>query len=663
MKMKKLLFTLLFIIFFLFASSSVYAKSPVNLPIANTFVGGNASHLLVSPDSNYAFTAGNSTQAFIWRLNSGQSKEITDISYQYVRDAAFSPDGKQLVVSAGPPFSSLSSQLVFYDTQSGNENKRISVGYDNMANSLAFSNDGKSLVIGLRGQISIIDLASAKEILKLSINEYADIIRFHPKQKQFAVIINEADYGSGKPGILQIRDAETGDILKSFSDILPKWPAKDSDFVDMAYSPDGNYLILSYSQNGQDGSLVFDVQNDYKRIAKIGQSGSVSFNADSTFAIIGNQVFKVNQFEKQLIELSSDSVNPYLVNFSPDGKYLVTLVQGKVKLLDSSVLSKMKVEVSGRSEGYVPSPVVKEGTEMFAIGKILNVLDISGTETVKYDTKTVSTHSYVTFRGSCYAITEGKTEVSEYVVDESGTCLESTGNVYKLEKAALYVEGDGIYVPLSFISEIVVGPENDTIYWPDDNVLIFNMYTWDEEDTTKPEEPKEPTIPGANPITLAMKINSPWLLTTDDGNLFDDNDHNVTPVIRQGTTLLPIASIISKLGGATTWNSTEKKVTITLNKNTIELWIDRKTALVNGVTKALTVPPVIIKGRTMIPVRFVTENLGADVSWHKDSQMVLIYYGGAVENDIDSFTFEYKLALLDAVQKKEDNNKTLEDVS
>ncbi|MBB3068347.1 WD40 repeat protein [Paenibacillus baekrokdamisoli] len=655
--MKKWFFTLLFIIICLFMSNSALAKSSVNLPVVNTYVSGNANHLLISSDSKYAFTAGNS-QAYIWRLNGGQSKEIVDLSYQFVRDAAFSPDGQQLVVSAGAPYSSLSSQLVFYDSQSGNETKKISVGYDNMANSLAFSNDGKSLVIGLRGQISIIDLTSNTEKLKLSINQYANIIRFHPKQDQFAVVICE-DYRDGEPVILQIRDAHTGEILKSFGDILPKWIYNDRDFLDMAYSPDGKYLILS-TQNGQSGTLVFDVQNDYKRIATISQNGSVSFNADSTLAVIGNQVFRVNQFGKPLNGISSDLVNPYLVNLSPDGRYLVTLYQDKVRVFDAASLSKMKVEVSGRSEGYVPSPVVVNGTGMFPIGKILNVLDISGTETVVRDPK--PTYSYVTFRGSCYAISEGKTEVTEYVVDESGVCFEPTGKVYKLEKAALYVDREGIYVPLSFISEVIVGPKNDTIYQSDDNILVFNMYTWDELDSKEPEKPNKPTIPVTIPITLAMKINSPWLLTTDDGNLFDDKDHNVTPVTRQGTTLLPIAPIISKLGGKTTWNSTEKKVTITLNKNTIELWIDRKTALVNGVSKALTVPPTSIKGRTMIPVRFVTENLGADVKWYKDSQMLVIYYGGAVENATDLFTFEYKLTLLDPYQKKEDNKTTLEDV-
>ncbi len=140
-----------------------------------------------------------------------------------------------------------------------------------------------------------------------------------------------------------------------------------------------------------------------------------------------------------------------------------------------------------------------------------------------------------------------------------------------------------------------------------------------------------------------MKINSPWLLTEDDGKNFDDNDHNVTPVIRSGSTLLPIAPIIERLGGTTKWTKDEQKVMISLGKDTIALWIDNKTASVNGVKKELEVAPTIINGRTMTPVRFVTENLGATIRWDKDSQMVLIYYGGTEESDTDLFTFDKKM--------------------
>jgi len=103
------------------------------------------------------------------------------------------------------------------------------------------------------------------------------------------------------------------------------------------------------------------------------------------------------------------------------------------------------------------------------------------------------------------------------------------------------------------------------------------------------------------------------------------------PIIKNGRTLLPIRAIIESLGGSIDWEATEKKVSITLGETKIELWIGRSTAKVNGVEKPIdsanpNVVPEIISGRTMLPVRFVTENLGAEVGWDGDTKTVTITY-------------------------------------
>jgi photosystem II stability/assembly factor-like uncharacterized protein len=103
------------------------------------------------------------------------------------------------------------------------------------------------------------------------------------------------------------------------------------------------------------------------------------------------------------------------------------------------------------------------------------------------------------------------------------------------------------------------------------------------------------------------------------------------PIIKNGRTLLPIRAIIESLGGSVGWDSNEKKVTITLGSNKIELWIGKNTAMVNGASKPIdsdntNVVPEIINGRTMLPVRFVTENLGADVMWDGTTKTITITY-------------------------------------
>lgn len=60
------------------------------------------------------------------------------------------------------------------------------------------------------------------------------------------------------------------------------------------------------------------------------------------------------------------------------------------------------------------------------------------------------------------------------------------------------------------------------------------------------------------------------------------------------------------------------------NKVLVNMQIGSKTAYVNGVPVSLDVPPQIINGRTMVPIRFVSENLGAEVNWDSNTKTVTI---------------------------------------
>ena len=106
---------------------------------------------------------------------------------------------------------------------------------------------------------------------------------------------------------------------------------------------------------------------------------------------------------------------------------------------------------------------------------------------------------------------------------------------------------------------------------------------------------------------------------------------DVAPTIVESRTLLPIRWVAEPLGATVNWESTTKKVTVTLNNTTIELWIGKNTARVNGMSKQIDpgnpkVVPLIINGRTMLPVRFISENLGCIVSWDATLKLVTIGY-------------------------------------
>jgi uncharacterized repeat protein (TIGR02543 family) len=117
------------------------------------------------------------------------------------------------------------------------------------------------------------------------------------------------------------------------------------------------------------------------------------------------------------------------------------------------------------------------------------------------------------------------------------------------------------------------------------------------------------------------------MFTVNGGSMALDSP----PVIKNGRTLVPIRAIIEALGGTVGWDGTARKATVTLGSVTIELWIGQSAARVNSISTRidsanLKVVPEIINGRTMLPLRFVSENLGCSIVWADATKTITITY-------------------------------------
>jgi len=97
------------------------------------------------------------------------------------------------------------------------------------------------------------------------------------------------------------------------------------------------------------------------------------------------------------------------------------------------------------------------------------------------------------------------------------------------------------------------------------------------------------------------------------------------PFIRDGSTLVPFRAISEALNAEVIWNQDERSVTVTRDGITVKLFIDSKTAYVDGNPLTLDVPAGIVNNRTVVPVRFVSEALKAAVKWEAETQSVIIY--------------------------------------
>lgn len=101
---------------------------------------------------------------------------------------------------------------------------------------------------------------------------------------------------------------------------------------------------------------------------------------------------------------------------------------------------------------------------------------------------------------------------------------------------------------------------------------------------------------------------------------------DAAPFISQGRTMVPIRPIADALGADIKWFQNEKRVTYALNTRFISLLIGSLDAQVNGKIVKLELPPVLVNSRAFVPLRFVSENLGAKVSWNPVEKRITILY-------------------------------------
>lgn len=101
-------------------------------------------------------------------------------------------------------------------------------------------------------------------------------------------------------------------------------------------------------------------------------------------------------------------------------------------------------------------------------------------------------------------------------------------------------------------------------------------------------------------------------------------DPSVEPQIIGSRTFVPIRVIAEKWGAVVGWNKELQQVRITKGRLKIDLFIDQEEAFINGESIFSDAPPLIVEGRTMIPLRFVGELLGAEVSYHPATRTVYV---------------------------------------
>ena len=133
-------------------------------------------------------------------------------------------------------------------------------------------------------------------------------------------------------------------------------------------------------------------------------------------------------------------------------------------------------------------------------------------------------------------------------------------------------------------------------------------------------------------ILFSMIVLTFWSITAFAGdedkiNVVIDNQaivFDVDPIIIEGRTMVPFRKIFEIFNFKVDWAASTTTVLANNGSQIIVLQIDNKKAFVNNKQFDLDVPAQLIDGRTMVPLRFVSEHIGANVEWIGETRTVKI---------------------------------------
>jgi hypothetical protein len=124
---------------------------------------------------------------------------------------------------------------------------------------------------------------------------------------------------------------------------------------------------------------------------------------------------------------------------------------------------------------------------------------------------------------------------------------------------------------------------------------------------------------------IVLQIDNP-IMSVNGKKQEIDPGRGTTPVVVSSRSMVPIRAIVEAMGGTVGWDNNIQQITLTASGNTVNMWVGKKEITVNGVKREIDVAPVILNGRTYVPIRFSAENLNAKVDWINSTREAVITY-------------------------------------
>lgn len=138
---------------------------------------------------------------------------------------------------------------------------------------------------------------------------------------------------------------------------------------------------------------------------------------------------------------------------------------------------------------------------------------------------------------------------------------------------------------------------------------------------------QNPASDSTRPLTpdrencISMKIGSKIALKG-----IDERTLSAPPILIDGTTMIPVRDVVELLGGSIAWNAENQRINISLNYITISMTVGSKIGYVAGIPTPMQQAPVLLNGSTLVPLRSVVDGLNCELKWIDTQQNIYIYY-------------------------------------
>lgn len=106
----------------------------------------------------------------------------------------------------------------------------------------------------------------------------------------------------------------------------------------------------------------------------------------------------------------------------------------------------------------------------------------------------------------------------------------------------------------------------------------------------------------------------------------DKQGRVLAALVRGGTLLIPLRSMFEQMGATVSYDSGTKTATVSKAGAEVKVTVGKPEVIINGESRPLDVPPMIYKGVVLVPVRVISEGMGAYVLWVPDRRIVVVRY-------------------------------------